>query len=310
MMTLVRFTAYHIPGTEAQRAEAIRGCWPSLRPALREEIARMAVLAGHPMERAAISRGRLAAQALADRVEGKGYRLPTSSLAARLADYRQRRRRQPTIAAIRSCGGAWARAKDIRVDLAPAAGREGISLISQAQWSRPYKPGRHDWPSRKWTAIVVTLPASGELPEKTGERRLRIGRWEYELDSRSLSVRLRYLPGTEAEDRTALAAALRDRNQERLRAVLQACGPERLGLEVQVVQADDFGRLLRVGDRESETSAAAGRIIELGQVVEVRCPSTGRLYWLTVPASVTTAREAVGATFRVPAGQYAPAYES
>jgi hypothetical protein len=309
MMTLIRFAAYEIPGTERQRAEALRA-WPGLTPALREEIARTA-WALHSQAYESRERRRM----LRYQPARTGYRLPEGQPIYRLPEFRRRRRTEPTIAMIRACGGAWQRAIDIRVELATRPGGEGIRLISEIQWDRPYKAGRHNWPSRRWTAIVVSLPASGELPEKTGDRRLRIGRWEYELASRSLSVRLRYLPGTEAEDRAALRAARgRDGwaggNQERLRALLQACGPDRLGLEVQVVQADDFGRLLRVGDREPEASAAAGRITELGQVVEVRCPSTGRIYWLTVPRGIRTAREAVGATFRVPAGNYSPAYES
>jgi hypothetical protein len=44
--------------------------------------------------------------------------------------------------------------------------------------------------------------------------------------------------------------------------------------------------------------------------VQVRCPSTGREYFLFVPPTVTTAREAVAWTFGLPAREYHPDQES
>lgn len=103
--------------------------------------------------------------------------------------------------------------------------------------------------------------------------------------------------------------ALREPNAEIRRIALEALGPDRLAVELdaKVAHADTDGcgnprQLLRL----TVPGTRRGYV----QVVRVVCPTTGRVYHLGVPTTVTTCQEAVASTFGVTADDYAPVRET
>ena len=98
-------------------------------------------------------------------------------------------------------------------------------------------------------------------------------------------------------------------NAELRRAAIERIGPDRLFAELRptVVHEDTDGvgnprRLLRI----PMPDAAAGYL----QAVEVTCPTTGRVYHLGVPPTVSTCQAAVAATFGLSASEYQPVRET
>jgi hypothetical protein len=200
-----------------------------------------------------------------------------------------------------------------------------VGYHQEAEWDREYKPGRHDWPSRRYDVLTVTLP-TGKMPSvSTDTKEITVGPWTYRKGrGHTLSV-IYHLQGPEQD----AAAFLAENNSERRCAIINACGEDLSDLlVVEEIQRDDFGRLCHIYLPRDACSAKKWAewqitphdttrrdainyfLIHLAVFVRVVCPSTSRIYWLQVPDTCTTAREAVAATFGLTATEYQPITQS
>jgi hypothetical protein len=100
----------------------------------------------------------------------------------------------------------------------------------------------------------------------------------------------------------------RERDVEVRRAMWERLGPDRVIalLDVEPVHTDAWNGQTYTLYRTREPDELAGDYL---QFVRVTCPSTGRVYHLSVPPTVTTAREAVAWTFGHTAATYHPDVE-
>ncbi|MHB8118650.1 MAG: DUF6745 domain-containing protein [Methanothrix sp.] len=100
-----------------------------------------------------------------------------------------------------------------------------------------------------------------------------------------------------------------EKNAERRRAMFERLGIDRIVELIELIEVDED----IIGDNEvrllrsREVDEIAGACL---QYVKVRCPSTGRIYHLSVPPTITKAREAVAWTFGLSADQYRPGVET
>ncbi len=95
---------------------------------------------------------------------------------------------------------------------------------------------------------------------------------------------------------------LQEVNAEVRRVMIERLGMERIAKETgaQVIAKDEKGELLRIELTGDEPLL----------MVHVICPSTQREYYLRVPPTMTTAKEAVAWTFGLTADQYNPRVET
>ena len=142
--------------------------------------------------------------------------------------------------------------------------------------------------------LVRRLVRAGWTPERAAEevlatRAIVQGRWVVIAGS---GRRVAYIAYGDDRDAAAFAA---EPNQESRRLILAACG-DRVLPPAELVQMDDYGRLMREWD---------GRVS-----VHVICPSTGAKYVLPVSARCRSAKEAVAETFGLSAAEYEPTIQS
>ena len=111
----------------------------------------------------------------------------------------------------------------------------------------------------------------------------------------------------EQPETITVAAIESQRNAEIRRVMLERYGPARYLIDsgAQLVHSDDFGALYRKEQPDDEP------LVMVRVVNATREPDGSfRDYWLRVPPTVRTAREAVAWTFEVPAHEYRPAVQT
>jgi len=183
---------------------------------------------------------------------------------------------------------------DIRIS---AGNAPSVVYHQEAEWDRPYKRGRRNWPSRRWDSLRISLPDRTPWGYDHKSRTLIIGRWQWRR-ARGHSLAVRYLgaAGTAWTDYQAQT------NIEMRQAILQAHPALLEDAGAKLIQQDEYGQLF---------CFAAGIATDYRpiQIVRVTCPSTGRVYALQCAPTCKTAHEAVAQSFGLPAGAYSPAYE-
>jgi hypothetical protein len=97
-------------------------------------------------------------------------------------------------------------------------------------------------------------------------------------------------------------------NAERRRVAIDRIGIERFlgGLDAQVVQEDDYGRLWQTRREIGNEQFVAVEVVN----ATVERDGTQRRYFLRVPPTAATARRAVAWTFGLTGSEYQPAVES
>lgn len=128
-------------------------------------------------------------------------------------------------------------------------------------------------------------------------------------DGGSMNVLRAYLTAcVEAGELTA-QAALREKNVELRRVIIECLGPERFFTQLNptVIHRETDGcgnprRLLRV--------PLKGTRLGYVQSVHLICPTTEREYYLGVPSTTTTCQEAVASTFGLRTDEYHPVRET
>ncbi len=117
----------------------------------------------------------------------------------------------------------------------------------------------------------------------------------------------------ERPDEIARDDVLKETNAEVRRVMMERLGSDRFAemLELVEIHREEYGhpemRQTAILLRTKEPDPVAGEHI---QFVRVVCPSTGRVYHLCVPPTITTALEGVGWTFGKTRDEYAPAIEA
>lgn len=199
----------------------------------------------------------------------------------------------------------WCNAIEVR--WAEVARDVGMGYRQEAEWNRPYKPGRHDWPSRRYDVLTVFLP-TGKMPIVSADQReITLGPWTYRK-GRGHTLSVIYHPQDADADRAAFAT---ETNAERRAAIINACGETLTDLfEAEALQVDDFGKLYDLWRPGTPTGTLVFGGNYYGRFVRVVCPSTNRVYWLQVPDTCETAHAAVAATFGLTPTEYQPITQS